>query len=98
MPWSCACLYTFSHKANCSAIDMNTLPCLRHRGEAVFKIGDQVIDIFEPDVKAHRRSAGRPAGGRAHMRAVERDGEALEAAPGGTDAEQSERVDEREYG
>src|SRR5262245_13215452 len=98
MPWRCACLYTFSHKASRSAIDINALPRLRHRGDAAFEIGDQVVDIFEPDVEPHCRATRRPAGGGAQVRAVERDDEALVAAPGCADAEQRERVDECKCG
>src|SRR5262245_53370673 len=98
MPWSCACLYTFSHKTSRSAININALHRLGHRGEAALEIRDQVVNIFEPDVEPHCRATRRPAGGGAQVRAVERDDEALVAAPGCADAEQRERVDERECG
>src|SRR5580700_8676331 len=60
-------------------------------GKAAFEIGDQVVHILETDVEAHRRAARRPGIGRSDRGAVERDGEAFEAAPGGADAEQAER-------
>ena len=31
-----------------------------HRRKSALEIGDQIVDILKPDVKAHRRSAGRP--------------------------------------
>ena len=33
----------------------------RQRGEAALEIGDQVVDVLEPDMEAHRRPARRPA-------------------------------------
>ena len=66
----------------------------RERREAALEIGDQIVDILEPDMEAHRRAAGRPGGGAAHIVAIERDHQALEAAPRRADAEQRERVDE----
>src|SRR6516164_214430 len=48
-------------------------------GEAAIKIGDQVIDVLEADVKPDRWAARRPSGGCADLGAVERDCEALVA-------------------
>ena len=45
-------------------------------------------DVFEPDMEAHGRPAGRPFGRGADVHAVERNCEALEAAPRRADAEQ----------
>src|SRR5262245_66103465 len=46
-------------------------------------------------MEAHRRSARRPGRGAAHVVAIERDDEALEAAPRRADTEQRQRIDER---
>src|SRR5215471_10587324 len=53
------------------------LPRPRHRGETLLEIGDQIINIFEPDVEAHRWPARRPLGGGADTAAIERNDEAL---------------------
>src|SRR6266849_1406013 len=63
-------------------------------GKAAFEVADQIIDVLETDVEAHRGSAWRPGRGGAHVLAIERYREALVAAPGGADAEQRELVDE----
>ena len=63
--------------------------------EAQSRVRDRRSDrrLLEPDVQAHRRAARRPLGGGAHAGAVERNGQALEAAPGGAHAEQGELVE-----
>ena len=66
----------------------------RQRRKAAFEIGDQIAGILEPDMEAHRRSARRPFGRGAVGRAIEQDGQALEAAPGCAHAEQRQLVDE----
>src|SRR5262249_48586849 len=66
--------------------------------KSAIEIGDQIVHILEPDVKPDRRSARRPGGGGADLAAVERDGEALKAAPGCPHAEQGEGVEERQHG
>ncbi len=71
--------------------------CGGKRGEAAFEIGDEVLDRFEADMEAHRRTAGLPACRGAYRRAVERNGEALIAAPRSADAEQFELVEEGEH-
>ncbi len=38
------------------------LLCRRQRGEAALEIADQVVDVLEADVEAHRRPARRPLG------------------------------------
>src|SRR5262245_11134511 len=48
-------------------------------------------------MEAHRRSARRPGRGAAHVVAIERDDEALEAAPRRADAEQRQRIDESRH-
>src|SRR5262245_42617623 len=64
------------------------------RGEAALEIADEVVDVLEPDVQAHGRATRRPLGRGADGGAVERNGEALEAAPRRTDAEQRKLVEE----
>src|SRR5262245_64133523 len=64
-------------------------------GKAAFEIADQVVDVLESDVQAHRRPARRPCRRRADAGAVEWNGQALEAAPRRADAEQAELVEER---
>ena len=54
---------------------------LMHRGEAALQIGGEIADIFQSDVKADGRAARLPLGRGAERRAIERDREALEAAP-----------------
>ena len=66
----------------------------RQRGKAAFEIGDQIVHVLKPDMEAHRRTAGRPGGGAAHVVAIERNHQALEAAPRRADAEQRQRIDE----
>src|SRR5262245_18078727 len=70
-------------------------PRRRERSETAFEIADQVVDVLEADVQAHRRSARRPSRRRADAGAVERYGQALEAAPRRADAEQAKLVEER---
>src|SRR5499426_2587247 len=65
------------------------------RGKAAFEIADQVVDVLEADVQAHRRPAWRPFRRRADAGAVEWNGQALEAAPRRAHAEQAELVEER---
>src|SRR5215510_12617856 len=65
------------------------------RGKAAFEIADQVVDVLESDVQAHRRAARRPFRRRADAGAVEWYSQALEAAPRRTDAEQAELVEKR---
>src|SRR5215470_14316779 len=64
-------------------------------GKAAFEIADQVVDVLESDVQAHRRPAWRPFHRCADAGAVEWNGQALEAAPRRADAEEVQRVDER---
>src|SRR5215469_640606 len=64
-------------------------------GKAAFEIADQVVDVLESDVQAHRGPARRPFGRRADAGAIEWNGQALEAAPRRADAEQAELVQER---
>src|SRR5262249_18979853 len=70
-------------------------PRRRERGKAAFEIADEVVDVLEADVQAHRRPARRPFRRRADAGAVERYGQALEAAPRRADAEQAKLVEER---
>src|SRR5262245_48717559 len=70
-------------------------PRRSERGKAAFEIADQVVDVLESDVQAHRRPAWRPFRRRADAGAVEWNGQALEAAPRRADAEQAELVEER---
>src|SRR5262245_51246165 len=69
--------------------------CRGERGKAAFEIADQVVDVLESDVHAHRRPAWRPFRRRADAGAVEWNGQALEAAPRRAHAEQAELVEER---
>ena len=69
----------------------------RHRGEAAREIGQEIFDGLEADVKAHSRPARLPARRRTHRRAVEGNGKAFVAAPGGADAEQLKRIEKHEY-
>src|SRR5208337_5435066 len=62
--------------------------------ETPLEIRLQVLDVFEANAEADRRSPRRPAGRGAVGRAVERHGEALVAAPGIAEAEQLEPVEE----
>src|SRR6516162_5097791 len=66
----------------------------RQSRKAALEVGDQIIYILEADMKPHGRPARRPGGGGAYLGAVERDGEVLDSAPGGADAEQGQRVEE----
>src|SRR5262245_19671882 len=61
---------------------------LRHRGEAALEIRDQIVNSFKPDVQTHRRSARRPLGRGAYRLAIERNDQALVAAPGRANTEQ----------
>src|SRR5262245_12914486 len=65
------------------------------RGKAAFEIADQIVNVLESDVQAHRRPAWRPFRRRADAGAVEWNGQALEAAPRRADAEQAELGEER---
>src|SRR5215469_3968144 len=65
----------------------------RGEREAAFEIADQVVDVFESDVQAHRRPARRPFRRRADAGAVEWNGQALEASPRRAHAEQAELVE-----
>src|SRR3979490_3023773 len=84
----------FSDGKPVSTFPENALPHGRERGKAAFEIADQVVDVLEPDVETHRRSAGRPSGRGADPGAVEGNGEAFESAPRCADAEQAELVEE----
>src|SRR5262249_22481212 len=72
--------------------------CSREFCKSAVEIGDQIVHFLESDVKPDRRSARRRGGGGADLAAVERDGEALKAAPGRPHAEQGERVEECQHG
>jgi glycosyltransferase involved in cell wall biosynthesis len=64
-------------------------------GEPLLEVGDQIAHVLQPDMQPHQR-AGEMAGGRgARDEAGGRQRQALEAAPGRTDAEQRERLDKR---
>src|ERR1700704_6635713 len=77
-----------------SALSVCSLRRPGEGGKAAFEIGEKVADVLETDVEAHRRATRRPWLGGPDRRAVERDGEALKAAPRGTDAEQREGIEE----
>ncbi len=57
------------------------------RRKTALEIGLEVVDILQADVEPQRRAAGGPFGRGAIFIAVERDDEALEAAPGKAHAE-----------
>src|SRR5882757_10458888 len=52
------------------------------RRKSTLEIGLEVVDVFEPDMQPQRRPARCPFGRGAILVAVERDREALVAAPG----------------
>src|SRR5207302_1347286 len=66
--------------------------------EAVIEVQDQIVDILEPDVEADGGPARRPGGRGPDRGAIEWNGEALEATPGGADAEQGQGIEERVHG
>src|SRR3979490_1854393 len=84
----------FSDGKPVSPFPENALPCGRERREAALEIANQVVDVLEPDVKTHGRSARRPSGRGADLGAVEGNGEAPESAPRRANAEQAEFVEE----
>src|SRR5262249_49530540 len=53
----------------------------RQRRKAALEIANQVVGVLEPDMEAHRWSARRPPRGGTHADAIERDHQALVAAP-----------------
>src|SRR5919202_824394 len=63
--------------------------------EGLIQIRDEVVRVLEPDMEPYQRSLGSPAGRRAVGRDVARDRQALEAAPGITEPEQGQAVEER---
>src|SRR5262249_3387704 len=63
--------------------------------EAAVEVFLQVLEVLEAAVEAHQRPARRKVGRGAGRRAVDRDGEALVAAPGIAEAEQFEPVEHR---
>src|SRR5271166_5451368 len=65
------------------------------RVKAAVEVFDQVLRVFEADMKAQGRAFRRPAGGAADARRGGRLDQALEPAPTGADAEEIERVDQR---
>ena len=67
----------------------------RRRAEPPVEVGLQILDVLEADAEANRRAAGGEARRGAGVRAVERNGEALVAAPRIAEAEQLEPIEER---
>jgi GT2 family glycosyltransferase len=79
----------------CRPDDPALAPEAAQHGQPLLQVGDQVGDVFQPDMQPHHRAGeARPAGG-AGDEAAGRQRKALEPAPGGADAEQRQRLDER---
>src|SRR5260221_9444259 len=63
--------------------------------EAAREIVDEIVDILEPGMDAHRRTGAVPRFGGAQLFRMARDDEALEAAPGIPHAEKLHAVEHR---
>ena len=59
------------------------------------EVGDQLVRTLEADVQPDERTRGLPARGAAQRRGIDGQRQALEAAPGKTDTEQREPIDQR---
>src|SRR5471032_2854544 len=66
----------------------------RELRKPAFEVGDKVVAVLEADVQAHCRAARLPFRGTPQLRAVEGYRQTLEAAPGGADTKEVERLDE----
>src|SRR5688572_27341516 len=68
--------------------------CARQRAKAALQVRNQIVRILQPDVQPDGRAAGIPLGHGAVALDARNDGEALEAAPARSDAEDLKRIDE----
>jgi GT2 family glycosyltransferase/glycosyltransferase involved in cell wall biosynthesis len=81
---------------NDPAFDERALPSEpAQHAQPLLQIGDQVGDVLQPDMQPHHRADEFPPAGGAGDKAGGRQRQALEPAPGGADAEQRQRLDER---
>ena len=67
----------------------------REPREARGQVGDQVVRVLEPDGKPQARPARVPRRGRLHALRIDRDDEALEAAPAPAHAEEAHAIEHR---
>ena len=67
----------------------------REACEPGFEVGAQVVDVLKTDMEAQRRALGAPLRRRAIAARIERDDEALVAAPREAHAEQLKPVEHR---